>query len=372
MENNSRWACASGTVGPLGGPCVPACAAGQRSKQISWSPAFRGQCAGTRIEMDVSGVDAVKDRRLPWPSGSRWNLARNCTGMDGACPSNMSSVYQGHGAFKAVDGDIDDFASTVEGDAANRKWVQVDLEKSQYIDTVRVWARGGTARYDYERYVLTFLRSGCCNEDPATSAPANVKSWETSPLSTTLNDMFAYCNLNKDGTASADQQKFCGCSTRPTTCTLQSALVVPPGGLTGFQVRVGDDGLLDNNLICASGLHNARNFIDVKCRRHGRYVFVAAPESSTAYLTFAEVEVFGAAFNLARACVGGACPTAMSSVMDQAQAVASDKQGWPSTYGPPERGNDGIYDNMIATPATGPHWWRGRVCRAAVAFFESR
>ena len=102
--------------------------------------------------------------------------------------------------LKTVDGDIDNFASTVEGDTANRKWVQVDLEKSQYINTVRVWTQGGTARYYYERYVLTFLRSGCCNEDPVTRAPANVKSWETSPFSTTFNDIFSYCNLNKDGT----------------------------------------------------------------------------------------------------------------------------------------------------------------------------
>ncbi len=67
-------------------------------------------------------------------------------------------------------------------------------------------------------------------------------------------------------------------------------------------------------------------------------------ESSIAYLTFAEVEVFGAPFNLARACVvlhvGGECPTVMSSVMDQGPEVASDEQGWPSTYCPTERGND--------------------------------
>jgi len=225
-------------------------------------PPFRGQyhCKSAYEEMDISdAVDTVQDARLPWPSGTRWNLARTCT--RGSCQTTTSSrladdasyvrtrAAPQYGSSRAINGDIDDYASTCANVSvacqdyaaeADRKWWRVDLEVTQYIDMVRVWAAYG---------------------------------------------------------------------------------LHPDAASRTFEVRTGDGALLEDNALCALGLSGSKTMIDVKCEKMGRYVFVAAPAGYTSSLNLAEVEVFGVIFNLARACAGGACPTNLSSVTETGQSV---------------------------------------------------
>jgi hypothetical protein len=72
-----------------------------------------------------------------------------------------------------------------------------------------------------ESYGLTFVATGCCNYQPATSW------WSSQSPSTVFNDMYAYCTLVKGGRASPSQRSFCGCGDAPpSTCTLQTVFRV--------------------------------------------------------------------------------------------------------------------------------------------------
>ena len=68
-----------------------------------------------------------------------------------------------------------------------------------------------------DHYGKTFLATGCCNPYP------NSGWWQTQSQAMVFNDMFAFCDLTRSGSASAGQSSFCGCgSSLPTACYLQT------------------------------------------------------------------------------------------------------------------------------------------------------
>jgi len=76
---------------------------------------------------------------------------------------------------------------------------------------------------DYHKpidYSLALRATGCCNYDP----PGGQTSyWASQSDDAAFNDMYAYCQLVKDGTGNAGYTEICGCGdSPPTSCVLQN------------------------------------------------------------------------------------------------------------------------------------------------------
>ena len=71
------------------------------------------------------------------------------------------------------------------------------------------------------KYGPTFVATGCCNENPPTAV------WKTMSDSEVFADMYQYCTLVRDKTATEEQVAMCGCDDdKSLTCELQSAFIV--------------------------------------------------------------------------------------------------------------------------------------------------
>jgi len=115
-------------------------------------------------------------------------------------------------------------------------------------------------KFKSDKYVDTFVATGCCNRSPDTSW------WQTQTASTVFGDMLSYCENARDGTGDAWRAEFCGCgSVPPTTCVLQTAFTDAfPDGLckscaTGKYAAAGALACLD----CPAGTFSSLD--DVMC-----------------------------------------------------------------------------------------------------------
>jgi len=118
-------------------------------------------------------------------------------------------------------------------------------------------------------YGLTFVATGCCNYQAENSY------WLSTSPSNVFHDMYTYCTLVKDGSASASERSLCGCgATPPSTCTLQTdfrywprppplKVVNRSTGIVGDCIPVGacergdsfHSQCADNSTKCTSNLH---------------------------------------------------------------------------------------------------------------------
>ena len=72
-----------------------------------------------------------------------------------------------------------------------------------------------------------FLGTGCCNLYPTTDATGSNSitledDWRTQSPVTVFYDMYAYCTLVRDGSATETQEQYCGCAEPHTACTQQT------------------------------------------------------------------------------------------------------------------------------------------------------